>query len=46
MILMFGFLLNKVGFTQSVRSDLYTITENVISVGKHYAEDEMFKAAR
>jgi len=38
-----GFLLNKAGFTQTIRADLYTISMNVTFVGKGYATDGMFK---
>ncbi|CAJ2638269.1 unnamed protein product [Trifolium pratense] len=38
-----GFLLNKVGFSQTIGADLYTITKNGIFIGKGYAADGMFK---
>lgn len=38
-----GFLLNKVGFSQSIGEDFYTITKNGIFVGKGYSTDGMFK---
>jgi hypothetical protein len=41
--LVFGFLLNKAGFNQTIRADLYTITKNGIFIGKGYATDGMFK---
>ncbi|KAL4025369.1 hypothetical protein IC575_013758 [Cucumis melo] len=41
--LVFGYLLNKVGFTQTIGSDLFTLTKNNVFVGKGYATDDMFK---
>ncbi|KAM2507490.1 hypothetical protein ACFX1W_029799 [Malus domestica] len=38
-----GFLLNKVGFTQTIGADTYTLTKNGVFVGKGYATDGMFK---
>ena len=41
--LMSSFLLNKVGFKQTMESDNYVITKMGLFVGKCYAYDEMFK---
>ena len=41
--LVFGYLLNKAGFTRSICSNLFTLTKNGIFVGKGYATDGMFK---
>ena len=41
--LVYEYLLNKVGFTQTIGSYLFTLTKNNIFVGKGYATDEMFK---
>ena len=41
--LVFGFLLNKAGFTQTIGADLFTLTKNGVFVGKGYATDGMFK---
>ncbi|KAL0556336.1 hypothetical protein IC582_004849 [Cucumis melo] len=38
-----GYLLNKAGFTQTIGSDLFTLTKNNVFVGKGYATDGMFK---
>ena len=38
-----GYLLNKVGFTQTLGANLYTLTKNNVFVGKGYATDGMFK---
>ena len=40
---MSSFLLNKVGFKQTMESDNYVITKNGLFVGKGYACDGMFK---
>ena len=40
---MSSFLLNKVGFKQTMESDNYVITKNRLFVGKGYAYDGMFK---
>ncbi|KAA0059670.1 putative Polyprotein [Cucumis melo var. makuwa] len=37
------YLLNKAGFTQTIGSDLFTLTKNNVFVGKGYATDGMFK---
>ena len=37
------YLLNKVGFTQTIGSDLLTFTKNDVFVGKGYASDGLFK---
>ena len=42
-ILVSGYLLNKAGFTQNFRVDLYTHTKNNVFVGKGYATNGMFK---
>ena len=34
-----GYLINKVGFTQTIGVDLYTLTKNGVFVGKGYATD-------
>ena len=41
--LMSSFLLNKVGFKQTMESDNYVITKNGLFVGKGYVCDTMFK---
>ena len=41
--LMSSFLLNKVGFKQTMKSDNYVITKKRLFVGKSYACDGMFK---
>ena len=41
--LMSSFLLNKVGFKQTMESDNYVITKNGLFVGKGYACDSIFK---
>jgi hypothetical protein len=38
-----GFLLNKVGFNQTIGATLYTITKNGTFIGKGYSIDDMFK---
>ncbi|KAL0539363.1 hypothetical protein IC582_023574 [Cucumis melo] len=38
-----GYLLNKAGFTQTIRVDFFTLTKNNVFVGKGYAIDGMFK---
>ena len=38
-----GYLLNKVGFTQTLGANLYTLSKNNVFVGKGYATDGMFK---
>jgi hypothetical protein len=38
-----GFLLNKVGFNQTIGANFYTITKNCTFIGKCYATDDMFK---
>ena len=40
---MSNFLLNKVGFKQTMESDNYVITKKGLFVGKSYAYDGMFK---
>ena len=40
---MSSFLLNKVGFKQTMESDNYVITKNGLFVGKGYVCDRMFK---
>ena len=40
---MFSFLLDKVGFKQTIEFDQYVITKKEIFVGKGYAVDGMFK---
>ena len=40
---MSSFLLNKVGFKQTMESDNYIITKKGLFVGKSYACDGMFK---
>ncbi|KAL4026406.1 hypothetical protein IC575_014836 [Cucumis melo] len=37
------YLLNKAGFTQTIESDLFTLTKNNVFVEKGYATDGMFK---
>ncbi|KAA0046026.1 putative Polyprotein [Cucumis melo var. makuwa] len=37
------YLLNKAGFTQTIGSNLFTLTKNNVYVGKGYATDGMFK---
>ena len=41
--LVYGYLINKAGFTQTIGDDLYTLTKNGVFVGKRYATDGMFK---
>ena len=41
--LMSSFLLNKVGFKQTMESDNYVITKNGLFVGKGYACDAMLR---
>ena len=41
--LMSSYLLNKVGFKQTMESDQYVISTKGLFVGKRYASDEMFK---
>ena len=37
------YLLNKVGFTQTIGSYLFTLTKNNVFVGMRYATNDMFK---
>ncbi|TYK08437.1 putative Polyprotein [Cucumis melo var. makuwa] len=41
--LVFGYLLNKIGFIQTIGSDLFTLTKNTVFVGNGYATDGMLK---
>ncbi|KAB2625296.1 polyprotein [Pyrus ussuriensis x Pyrus communis] len=38
-----GFLLNKVGLTQTIGADMYTLTKNGVFVGNGYTTNGMFK---
>ena len=38
-----GYLLNKVGFTQTIGVDMFILKKNGIFVGKSYAIDGMFE---
>ncbi|KAA0035887.1 putative Polyprotein [Cucumis melo var. makuwa] len=38
-----GYLLDKAGFTQTIESDLFTLTKNNVFMGKGYATDVIFK---
>ncbi|TYK14777.1 uncharacterized protein E5676_scaffold1610G00170 [Cucumis melo var. makuwa] len=40
--LVFGYLLNKAGFTQTIRLDLFTLTKHNVFVGKGYVTDNVF----
>ena len=41
--LVLGYLLNKVGFTQTIGANLFTLTKNEVFVGKGYVTEGMFK---
>lgn len=41
--LVYGYLLNKAGFIQITRADMYNLPKNGMFVGKGYATDGMFK---
>lgn len=37
------YLLNKVGFTYTIGANLFTLTKNIVLMGKGYATEGMFK---